>query len=122
VHRPPYLVVGAALALAEGLVLLGYAVLEVVNAASGRLGPAVSTALFFAVLGTALVVCARGLWRLDSWARSPVVVVQLIVLLTSWSFVGGRTTPVAVVLAAVSLSTLFCLFHPRSIEALASDG
>ena len=65
-----------------------------------------------------LVACGVGLWRLRSWARSPVIVVQLIVLLTAWGFVGGETTPVAVVLAAVSVATLVCLLHPRSIRAL----
>ena len=117
--RPPYLVVGAGLALLEGLVLLVYAVLEIAHATSGRVGLAVTTSVFFALLGGALVVCAYGLWQVSSWARSPVVVVQLITLLTSWSFVGGETTVVAVVLAAVSVATLFCLLHPRSIRALA---
>lgn len=119
--RPPYLALGAGLALLEGLVLLGYAVLEVAHATEGRVGLAVGTAIFFAVVGGALVVCAHGLWRLHSWARSPVVVVQLIALLTAWSFVGGETTAVAVVLAVVSVVTLVCLLHPRSIEALATE-
>lgn len=120
-NRVPLLVAGAGLALLEGLVLLGYAVLEVAHATSGRVGPAVSTSAFFAVLGGALVACAYGLWQVRSWARSPVVVVQLITLLTAWSFVGGDTTVVAVVLAVVSVSTLVCLLHPRSLEALGSD-
>jgi hypothetical protein len=81
----------------------------------------VGTSIFFTVVGGALVACAAGLWRLASWARSPVVVVQLITLLTAWSFAGGETTVVAVVLAAVSVTTLVCVLHPRSIEALAGD-
>ena len=71
------------------------------------------------VMGGALLVCAYGLFHVRSWGRSPVVVVQLIVFLTAWSFWGGDTRPVAVVLAVVSLATLVCLLHPRSIEALA---
>ena len=49
------------------------------------------------------------------------MVVQLITLLTAWSFVGGETTVVAVVLAVVSVATLVCLLHPRSLEALGTD-
>ena len=111
--------IGAALAVLEGLALLGYAVLEFAHATSGRIGLAVTTAIFFALVGGALVVCAYGLVRMHSWARSPVVVVQLITLLTAWSFKGGDTTVVAVVLALVSVTVLVCLMHPRSIEALA---
>lgn len=120
-NRPASLVVGAGLALLEGLVLLVYAVLEVGHATDGRVGLAVGTAIFFAVVGGGLVVCAYGLWLVNSWARSPVVVVQLITLLTAWSFVGGETTAVAVVLAVVSVATLVCLLHPRSVHALATD-
>jgi hypothetical protein len=115
------LTVGAVLTALEGLVLLVYAVLELASVDADRASVAVTTALFFALVGAALLVCASGLARVRSWARSPVVVVELITLLTAWSFVGGETTWVAVVLAAVSVSVLFCLLHPRSIEALAAD-
>lgn len=121
-ERPPLLVVAAVLAALEGLVLLGYAVLEVAHTNAGRVGLAVTTAIFFALMGGALVACAYGLWQVRSWARSPVVVVQLITLLTAFSFVGDDTTPVAVVLGAVSVAVLVCLLHPRSIEAMATDG
>ena len=77
--------------------------LELAHVDADRASVAVTTAVFFAVLGGALVWCASGLWRVRSWARSPVVVVQLITLLTAWSFVGGETTWVAAVLAAVSV-------------------
>jgi hypothetical protein len=121
VNRPALLTAGAGLALAEGLALLVVAVLEVADTTAGRVGLAVSTALFFTLLGGALLVCAYGLFHVRSWGRSPVVVVQLIVFLTAWSFWGGDTRPVAVVLAVVSLATLVCLLHPRSIEALAGE-
>ena len=120
--RPPYLVVGAALTALEGLVLLVYAALELAHLDADRASLAVTTAVFFAVLGAALVWCAAGLWRVRSWARSPVVVIQLITLLTAWSFVGGETTWVAAVLAAVSVAVLVGVLHPRSTAALAADG
>jgi hypothetical protein len=114
--------VGAALTALEGLVLLGYAVLELVNVNSDRVSVAVTTAGFFMVMGGAMVLCASGLWRVRSWARSPVVVVQLITLLTGWSFAGGDTTAVAIVLVVVSIAVLVGLLHPRSTAALAADG
>jgi hypothetical protein len=120
--RPVLLVVAAALTALEGLVLLVYAVLELASVNADRASVAVTTAVFFAVVGGALLVCASGLARVRSWARSPVVVVELITLLTAWSFVGGETTWVAVILAAVSIGVLFCLLHPRSTAALAADG
>jgi len=118
--RPVPLTIAVGLIGLEGLVLLVYAVLEVASVDADRVGLAVTTAIFFAVFGGALVVCAVGLSRLHSWARSPVVVAQLITLLTAWSFVGGETTWVAAVLATVSVAVLVCLFHPRSIAALAA--
>ena len=119
---PPvrHLVVGAALTALEGVVLLVYAVLELAHVDADRASVAVTTAVFFAVLGGALVWCASGLWRVRSWARSPVVVVQLITLLTAWSFVGGETTWVAAVLAVVSVAVLVGVLHPRSTAALAA--
>ena len=120
--RPPYLAVAAVLTAAEGLVLLVYAALELAHLDADRASVAVTTSVFFALMGGALVWCALGLWRVRSWARSPVVVAQLITLLTAWSFHGGDTTPVAITLAVVSLVVLRCLFHPRSTEALAADG
>jgi hypothetical protein len=121
-ERPVLLVVAAVLTGLEGLVLLVYAVLELAHVSSDRLGLAVTTAIFFALTGGALVLCARGLSRVRSWARSPVVVAQLITVLTAYSFYGGDTTTVAIVLAAVSIAVLVCLLHPRSTEALAADG
>jgi hypothetical protein len=119
--RPVLLVVGAVLTALEGLVLLVYAVLELANVNVDRASVALTSATFFAVIGGGLLLCAVGLARVRSWARSPVVVAQLITLLTAWGFVGGETTWVAAVLAGVSISVLVCLFNPRSIAALAAD-
>ena len=58
--------------------------------------------------------------RVRAWARSPVVVVQAITLLLSFSFWGGETKPGAVVLAVVSVVVLVCVLHPASTRALAA--
>lgn len=118
--RPVLLGVAAALTGLEGVALLGYAVLELAHVDADRVSVAVTTAVFFAVLGAALVLCATGLWRVRSWGRSPVVVAQLITLLTAWSFAGGETTWVAALLGGVSIVVLVGLLHPRTTEVLAS--
>ena len=56
----------------------------------------VTTAVFFAVYGAALLLCAWSVHRGQSWARSPIVLAQLIQLGLAWSFRGGDTTLVAV--------------------------
>ncbi len=107
----------------EGLVLVALAVLELVNVSSQRVTLAVTTALFFLVLGAGLGACARGLFRARSWARGPVVACQLIGLLLSFSFWGGGTTPAAVVILLASALALVAVLHPASTRALAAaDG
>jgi len=76
----------------------------------------VTTAVFFLVYAAALLLCAYGLLRLASWARSPIVLAQLIQLGLAWSW---RDTPaVAVPLAVASLVILGAIFAPPSIAAL----
>jgi hypothetical protein len=96
-------------------------VLEVVALESGRLTLGITTGLFFLVLGAGLLLCAWGLFRVGSWARGPVVAAELIGVLLSFSFWGGETTLVAVVILLVSLAALVGVLHPASTSALAAD-
>jgi len=121
-RRRPGLLLGAAVLVgAEGLVFVGLAILELANLNTARVALAVTTALFFLVMGAGLLACARGLSRVQSWARGPVVAVQLIALLLSFSFWGGQTRPGAVVLALVSVGVLVGVLHPASTRALAEE-
>jgi hypothetical protein len=79
----------------------------------------VTTAVFFAAYGAALLGCAVLLVRRVSFARSPALLAQLIQLGLAWSFRGGATTWVAVVLALVALVVIAGLLHPTSMDALA---
>ncbi|MBZ5740583.1 hypothetical protein [Nocardioides mangrovi] len=115
---PAPLIVAASLTAVEGLLLLGYAVLELVSTDADRLAVGITTALFFTAYGGGLVLCAWGLSRLQSWARSPVVLAQLIQLGLAWSFAGGDTTVVAVVIAVVAVLVLVGVFVPSSLDAL----
>jgi hypothetical protein len=114
--------VGAAVLVGlEGLFLCVLAVLEVFALESGRLTLGVTTGLFFLIVGAGLLFCAWGLFRIGSWARGPVVAAELIGLLLSFSFWGGETTLVAVVILLISLGALVGVLHPASTRALAAD-
>lgn len=115
---PAPLVVAASLTAVEGALLVGYALLELFSVDAARVTMGVTTALFFAAYGAGLLLCAWTLSRLQSWARSPVVLAQLIQLGVAWSFVGDDTTVVAIVIAVVAAVVLIGVFHPASLEVL----
>jgi hypothetical protein len=108
--------VAAALVGLQGVVLLVWAVLVLVNVST----MSVTTAIFFVVYGVALGVCAYGLVRLQSWSRAPIVLTQLITLGLAWD-ARSSNTPVAIGLAVVAIVTLVCVLNPSSLEALSSD-
>jgi hypothetical protein len=113
---PATLTVAASLVGLEGLVLAVLAVLELVSLSTDRITMGVTTAVFFLVYAVALLLCGWGLLRRISWARSPVVLTQLIQLGVAWSW---RDTPaVAVPLAVVAVATLVAVFAPASLAAL----
>lgn len=119
-NTPTPLIVAASLVAVEGMLLLGYAVLELASLDADRAEVAVSTSVFFLLYGGGLLCCAWALTRLGSWARSPAVLAQLIQLGVAWSFWGGDTTGVALAIAAVAVVVLAGIFHPASLAALAA--
>lgn len=116
---PAPLLVAAALVAVEGLLLLGYAVLELASISADRAAVALTTAVFFGAYAALLLACAYALARGRSWGRSPVVLSQLIQLGVAWSFRDGSTTAVAIALAVVALVVLAGVLAPASIGALA---
>jgi hypothetical protein len=117
--RPPVpLVVAAALVGVEAVALVLLGVVEVGVLSSDRAAMGLTTAFFFVVYGAGLGACAWQLLRLRSWARAPVVLAQLIQLPVAWSFHGGSTTLVAVLLALAAVLVLVGVFHKASFEAL----
>ncbi|HSV37344.1 MAG TPA: hypothetical protein VLI04_01170 [Nocardioidaceae bacterium] len=119
---PPTLTVAAS---AVGLEVIGYAVLGVVELAafdSKRPEVALSTGLAFVLLAGFLGFCAWRLWRLDAWARAPIVMTQLIQVPVAFNFWGdGWTKVVTIVLLLVSAVVLVGIFHPRSLAAFEGD-
>ena len=118
---PTPLKVAGALVLLESLALVVLSVAELFNLTAERATMGVSTSLFFVVYAVAIALCAWRVTLLDSWARSPVVLAQLIQLGVAWSFRGGETTWVALVLAIVAVAVLGGLFHPESMRALSPE-
>jgi hypothetical protein len=118
---PPPLVVALSLAGLEGLLVLAYGVLEAANVHTDRAAMGVTTAVFFVLLGGAVVACAWLVAHGRAAARSPVIVVQVIVLGLAWDLRGGASTWVAVGLALVAAVVLVGLLHPDSIAAF-TDG
>lgn len=114
--RPAPLLVAVALVALEAGVLVVLAALELAHLSGSRLAMGLTTALFFLGCAVALGACCLGLLRLVSWARSPVVLAQLIQLGLAWSW---RETPaVALPLALVAVATLAGVLAPVSLAAL----
>ncbi len=118
---PAPLVVAASLAAVEGALLVLYGLVELTAIEADKAVMGASTAVFFLVYGVGLAFCAWRMHRRESWARSPVVMAQLIQLGVAWSFWGGSSTPVAVALGVVALLVLVGIFHRASLAALSDD-
>lgn len=119
--RPSGVVRGAAAVAAlesGGFVALAVAELSVLVAE--RVSVAVTTTAFFGVCGVALGWCARGLHRLEPWARGPLVVAQLLLLAIAWTY----SRPYAAAAAAVAVLAvvgLVLLLHPATTHALSDE-
>jgi hypothetical protein len=118
---PPPLTVAVSVVALEAalLVLQGLALLPALE--GERLAMGATSVAFFLVYGGFLGYCAWQVYRLRSWARSPVVLAQLIQILVGASFWGGSTTFVAIVAVVLGLVVLAGIFHPASLGALESD-
>lgn len=110
------LVVGA-----EAVALAAFGIAELTRLDSDRPSVALTTGAFFALYGVGLALAARGLWRLRSWARGPVVLAQLIQLGVAWSFYGNDTDWVALLLAVPAIGTLFVVLAPATTALLYRD-
>jgi hypothetical protein len=63
--------------LAFGVLAVVLLVLSVVGSPDS-LGRALAEVVYVGLAAAALLTCARGLWRLASWARGPVVALQIL--------------------------------------------
>jgi hypothetical protein len=113
-RRPLTIIIAAALLAIEALIALGYAVLEIGQVRMTRAAVGVGVTILMAAFGLLLLVVARGVFLGKRWSRGPAVATQLILLPIAWSFKGGSTTWVSVVLAALAIAVLVGVLHPRS--------
>lgn len=109
------------LSVLEALALLGAAVAEVAAFDRGRAVMGGTTAAFFIGYAAALLGCAWAVLRGRSWGRSPLLLAQLIQLGVAWSFRGGSTTWLAVLLAVVAVVVVGCLLQRATTAYLLPD-
>jgi uncharacterized membrane protein len=106
---------------AEGLVLAVLGIVEAITIDSDRLVLGLTTAAFLLLYGAALLFVARGLYRTSTWSRGPAVFAQLIQLFMAYSFWGGSTKFVSVILAVAGVAVLVAVFQKASMDALTRD-
>ena len=118
---PPPLTVAVSVAALEAalLVLQGLALISAVEGERFALGA--TSVAFFLLYGGFLGYCAWQVYRLHSWARSPLVLAQLIQILVGASFWGGATKIIAIVAVVLGVLALAGIFHPASLAALEND-
>jgi hypothetical protein len=118
---PVWLLTAACVTGLEGLLVLAYAVVLSTDIHSDRVAMGVTTSLFFGLVAGALIACSWYVVHGRTWARSPIIVTEVLALGLAWNFLGGSTTWLAVVLALFAVLVLVGLLHPASLEALDRD-
>lgn len=124
------LIVLAALALIEGLMLLAYSVFDLVEVLRlGVTGPAevsnlpavVLQILLFAGFGLSMTWIARGWWMARHWARSPFILAQLIALVVCVPLTqadGGGERVIGIVISMGAVLGIVLAFTPAVNRAL----
>jgi uncharacterized membrane protein len=122
----------AGIALVEGIALLGYAVFDLVEAATvGVTGPAAVSnvpgialqIILFLIFGGSLVWIGRGWWSARRWARAPFLLAQLIALVIGVPLAQaeGPERLVGIVLALMALIGIVLVFTPVVTRALEDE-
>src|SRR2546430_6518613 len=115
----PISVRGAGLVVTlQGLAGVGFAVAVLVRAFGGHSSPGnnlFGEAAYFAVLGGGVLACGIGLLLGKTWARTPSVVVEIILLGVAWYATGPSGRPeFGVPVAGLSVLVIILLFTGRS--------
>ncbi|MEU0316840.1 hypothetical protein [Nocardioides sp. NPDC006273] len=116
-HRPWTLLLAVFAAGLETAALLLWGALEFVRIPeAASLTTAIAGGLFFLLCAAGIGWCAFKIWRLESWSRAPLVLVQLIVLGLAWNL--REDLAIAGGLVLVAAIALVGIFAPPSIAAL----
>lgn len=110
--------IAAVLAAVESVAAFVFAIVELASFDAERPSVAITTGVFLLLYAVGLAFAARGMWNLKRWSRSPIVLAQLIQLGLAWSFAGGETVWVTVVLAVPAVAVLVLAFLPSSTLVL----
>lgn len=121
--KPARITVVAGLNALEGAALVSGGIYMLVMGLLGRPDSpqqAEMGGLTLIALGLIPLFAARGLLRRRSWSRGPALITQIIALPVAWTLLRsqGVLIPAGIVLAAVSLTALYQLARPATIEAL----
>nr|WP_211176923.1 hypothetical protein [Pseudonocardia acidicola] len=97
--------------VAQGLLGVAFAVVVAVRTIGAHtgVGNAIGEAVYFAVIGGALVAVGRGLVIGRRWARTPAIVAQLLLLPVVYSLIGPSRQLLWGILAGVVVVTTFLL-------------
>lgn len=106
--------------LVEALIYIVLAVLGGLDASRDRAGSGIGVALVLAAYGTFQGWAAWRVTRGDAWARSPLVVTQLVQLVIAFNL-DGVPAAVPPVMGAASVVTLVCLLAPPVTRALGAN-
>lgn len=102
----------------QGLAGIAFAVAVLVRAIGGATTPGSNLygeAAYFAVLGGGVLACGLGLLLGKTWARTPSVVVEIILLGVAWYAMGPSKRPeLGLPVAALAVLVLVLLFTARS--------
>ncbi|MBM7770006.1 peptidoglycan/LPS O-acetylase OafA/YrhL [Actinokineospora baliensis] len=99
----------------QGVAALVFTVLLLVRGLSGESemgGNVFGEAAYFAVLAAAVLACGIGLLIGKTWARSPAIVIQVLLLGVAWYAAGPSGRPeYGVPVGVLCLAALVMLFH-----------
>jgi hypothetical protein len=115
-----FLLVAAAIVLAEALTCVVLAVLGAIDLGGDSVGSGIGVALILGVYG---LFQAWAAWRVtegDQWARSPLVVTQIIQLIIAFNL-ADIPVWISVLVGASAVVTLACLLAPPVTRALSPD-
>ncbi|WP_017608370.1 hypothetical protein [Nocardiopsis xinjiangensis] len=119
--RPFTIVIAAALQALIGLAAALGGLYSLYSAVTGQVNDVMSAIPLAAAglgVGALLVFVARGLWRLDDWARTPVFLTQLFLAVTAYYMFTGEQYAAAVLLGAVAVAAGAAVLSPPTTAAL----
>lgn len=113
--------VAASIVWAESLAFGVLVVLDAADLSGKRLGFGIGAGVLLASYGAGQAWAAWRVTRGDGWARSPLIVTQLIQLLLAWNLRTSDTRWLAALMAISGVVTLACLLAPPVTRALGRE-